>query len=148
MAESPPPVSAWIPEVHSHALLLAVYDATFKSIEDFERYCYLRQRRLFDGPLYRVVMKMVSPKFLMRTATYGWGALHRGTKLDIEHLDATGASVIVRHPQNLWNRPLRVALAAGFRAALDISGARGTFIDIDDASPEHTRMVGSWRFAD
>ncbi len=145
LAESPPPVSAWIPEVHSHALLLAVYDASCKSLEDFERYCYLRQRRLFDGPLYQVVLKMVSPKFLRRTARYRWGALHRGTKFEIERVDASGATVLIRHPPNLWNRPLRVALAAGIRASLDLSGAQGTSINIDDGSPEHTRLVGAWR---
>lgn len=145
MVEAPYPVSKWIPEVHSHATVLAVGDTMCKSPEDFERYSYVRQRRLFEGPLYKVALKMASPRFLFRAAAYRWSSFHRGTVLEIERAEAEEVQVVIHHPTGLWNDPMRVVLAAGFRAVLDINGAQGTSIDFSDASPEHTRMIGRWR---
>lgn len=141
---NPAPVSAWIPEVQSLALLTAHLDACCSSLEDFERSCYLRQRRLFDSPLYRVVVKLATPNLLLRTAALRWGALHRGTTLVVERNERGVAHLNMEHPAQLWDEPTRLALTAGFRALLDLCGARNSTVEVTEASPTHMRLVGQW----
>ncbi len=144
MVQSPHPVSAWVPEVHSLALLNVHYDTACNSRDDFERFCYLRQRRLFDGPLYRAVVKLASPNLLLRTAALRWGALHRGTTLVVERNDRGRALLSMEHPEYLWDALTRLALGAGFRALIDLCGGRNATIGVVDASATHMRLEGRW----
>lgn len=144
MVLSPAPVSAWVPEVQSLALVTAHLDVCCRSLSDFERSCYLRQRRLFDSPLYRAVVKLATPNLLLRTAALRWGALHRGTTLVVQANERGVAHLSMEHPAHLWDKPTRLALTAGFRALLDLSGARNTTVEVVDASPTHMRMLGQW----
>lgn len=141
---SPAPVTAWIPEVQSLALLTVHLDACCSSDEDFERSCYLRQRRLFDGPLYRAVVKLATPNLLLRTAALRWGALHRGTTLVVEKNERGIAHLSMEHPPHLWDEPTRLALTAGFRALLELCGARNGVVEVAEASATHMRLVGRW----
>ena len=61
LIQHPLPVSSWIPEAHSHGVMLAVYDSQFGDAEAFERWAYDRQRELFASPLYGVAMKSSRP---------------------------------------------------------------------------------------
>ncbi|MGH1343045.1 MAG: hypothetical protein ACRBN8_15905 [Nannocystales bacterium] len=144
MVLQPDPVSAWVPEAHSLALLTAHFDVCFGSHEEFERSCYLRQRRLFDSPLYRAVVKLASPNLLLRTAALRWGALHRGTTLEVSENRPGSAELSMEHPPNLWGEPTRIALTAGFRALLDLCGARNATVEVADASATHMRLSGRW----
>lgn len=141
----PDPVSAWIPEVQSLALVTAHLDVCCSSLDDFERSCYLRQRRLFDSPLYRAIVKLATPNLLLRTAALRWGALHRGTTLEIQENERGLARLSMDHPEHLWDGPTRLALTAGFRALLDLCGARHTTVEVVDASSTHMRLHGQWK---
>ena len=83
LIQHPLPVSSWIPEAHSHGVMLAVYDSKFGDPEVFEQWAYDRQRELFSSPLYGVAMKLVSPKLLLKTATLRWRLFHRGVTFKV-----------------------------------------------------------------
>ncbi|MBV1860721.1 MAG: hypothetical protein KUG77_20065 [Nannocystaceae bacterium] len=140
----PLPVTAWVPEVRSLALAMAHLDACCSSLDDFERSCYLRQRRLFDGPLYRVAVKLATPSLLLRTAARRWTTLHRGTTLVVKTNEPGRADLSMEHPPHLWDEPTRLALTSGLRALLDLCGARNGTIDVDEASATHMKLIGTW----
>lgn len=122
LMEHPPPVSSWIPTVRSHAAMLAVFDATFETVDEFERFAHVQQRRLFSGPLYRILFTLGSPAFLLRGLAARWGALHRGTSVDVTVHASRRATVTLESPPGLWEPvPLR-GVAAGLRAVVEMSG--------------------------
>ncbi|MCR9160140.1 MAG: hypothetical protein ACE37F_37550 [Nannocystaceae bacterium] len=145
LVETPPPVTAWIPEVHSHAMIKVVRDLRFDSDEDFIRFTYERQRTLFDGRLYRIMLALASPSMLLRTAALRWRTFHRGSTFTVEEASGTETRVRVDYAAGLWDRLLADALAAGLQAALDLSGALDATLHISDLEPTMLRIHGTWR---
>ena len=80
----PRAVSEWIPEVHSHAVLLAQYDQRFTALPEFAAHCYAAQRRLWDSKIYAFMMRLMSPVRLLASTSQRWGQFHRGTELVAE----------------------------------------------------------------
>lgn len=144
----PAPVSSWIPEVHSHAILLAVRDLRFSSDNAFIRFSYDRQRTLFSGRLYRVMLALASPSMLLRTAALRWRSFHRGSLFTVEDANATSARIRVDHPPGLWDGLLADAMAAGLRAVLDLSGAQDSHLSVYEQETDHLRMRGTWNVDD
>lgn len=145
MLTTPYPVSSWIPEVHSNAMLLAIRDLACTDDDGFEAHAYAHLRRLFEGPLYRVLLKLASPSLLVRAAGYRWASFHRGSGFTVEASSAHGAEVRIEYPAHLWNPQLGLGLKAGLRAIVDISGARDCTMDVRDYTPQSLRIVGQWR---
>ena len=145
LATDPAPVSAWIPEVHSHALMSAVRDLCFESDAAFVQHAYDRQRELFDGRLYRIMLALASPSLLLRTAALRWRTFHRGSTFSVESSDGTETRVRIDHPPHLWDDLLTDALVAGLEAVLDLSGAVDTKLVITDREPTVLRLHGTWR---
>ncbi len=145
MLEHPYPVSTWIPEVHSAAFLMATRDLVCEDDADFLDLCYQRQRELFSGPLYAVLLKLTRPSLLLRTAAFRWSSLHRGSTLVVDRASATGASVHVAQPPYMWNRLMGLALIEGLRAVLELSGARELSLQLEDVTPQALHVSGTWQ---
>ena len=134
-----------MPEVHSHALIMVARDVRFDSDAAFVDFAYTRQKELFAGRLYRVLLALASPAYLLRTGALRWSTLHRGSSFTIEEGFATGAVIRIDHPAGMWHGLLADALIAGLRAVLDLSGAKDSSLVISDQSAEHLRIRGTWR---
>lgn len=141
----PVPVSAWIPEVHSHAMVLALRDLRFDSDAAFVDFCYQRQKTLFEGRLYRIMLALASPALLFRTAALRWTLFHRGTTLEVQQRSSTEARICVRHPPQMWDGLLADALMAGLRAVLDLSGADDPVLEVAERTPDALYLRGTWR---
>ncbi len=144
LLEAPPPVSHWIPEVHKHAMLLVLRDTIFADEADYVRYCYLRQRELFVGPMYRVLFTLASPSLLFRTVALRWRSLHRGSTLTLEEHSETTARLCLRHPPALWDPVVGLATAAGMRVVVDLAGGVGAEVETEHPSPQETVFRGRW----
>lgn len=144
LLEAPPPVSHWIPEVHKHAMLLVLRDTIFADEADYVRYCYLRQRELFRGPMYRVLFTLASPRMLFRAVAMRWSSLHRGSNLTLEEHSDTAARLRLHHPPALWDPMVALATAAGMRVVLDLAGAVGAQVETEHPSSEETVFRGQW----
>src|SRR5271166_5053557 len=70
----PLPISAWIPEVHANCLFVALYETTYADEAAFIHDGIDTARRLFNGPLYRILMSLASPALVVRRADIGWNA--------------------------------------------------------------------------
>jgi hypothetical protein len=144
LIEDPPPISTWIPEVHSHSVMLAVCDLCFADVDAFARYAYVTQRRLFEGRLYRALFRFAAPPMLLRGAALRWGGFHRGSQLLVESMQAERATIRLRHPPHLYDAISRRGLREGLRAILGLTRATNAAIEELDASPTGARVQVSW----
>lgn len=145
LLETPAPVSSWINEVHSHALILAARDLRFDSDAAFVDFAYARQKDLFAGRLYRVMLALASPTILLRSGALRWTTFHRGSSFNVEEGSATGAVIRIDHPPGLWHGLLADALIAGLRAVLDLSGAQDVDMHVAKQDAESLWIRGTWR---
>lgn len=144
LVQTPPPVSSWVSEVHSHSLFCALYDTSFASPEAFERFTYERQRELFGGPMYAILLRLASPTRLIKGATKRWAAFHVGSELHVEKAVAGEGVLELRHPPGLWDELSSRGLIAGFRAALELSGAEGLDLRVVESRSDAARFVARW----
>lgn len=140
----PRPVNTWISEVHSLALMLAVYDRSFGDSDRFATFCYESQRKLWASKIYAVLMRWTSPHRLLSTGSQRWTLFHRGSTLNVEM--ATDGQAVVRldHPVGLYDRVSRIGLTEGLRAALDMSTRYRSSIAEVDSSPTGARWIATW----
>ena len=144
LLEAPPPVTHWVSQVHTHALLLVLRDSVCSDQEDFVRFCYLRQRELFQSAMYRVMFALATPGMLFRAFALRWGSLHRGTSLSIRERTDTSVHLELDHAAHLWDPEVSLATAAGLRVVLDLSGALGATVEVGHSSDEQTVFHGQW----
>lgn len=140
----PPPVSAWIPEVHSNAALLLIQDLKKLNRIGYEKLVYDRMKALLGGPLYRILFRLSSPTFLMRSAAQRWRSFHKGTTFTVERAKAQSASMHIDFPTQLWNADHAVGLIAALRVSLDMSGAVNPDLELVVVEPEHIRFDAHW----
>lgn len=144
MLANPIPVSSWIPSVHHHAMVLASRDLSCEDDEDFREFCRMRQRVLFGGRLYRVMLAITSPSTLLRTASLRWTSFHRGSSFELEELTKTGARISIQHPPMLLDGLLADALVEGLSAILVLSGAVGVNLRASERAPARLCIEGTW----
>lgn len=145
LVEQPVPVSSWIPEVHSHAVLLVVYDVSFGSLDRLAEFAYAQQRSLFAGRLYSAALRLVSPGMLIKGASMRWKAFHRGTQFSVVSSGDGEAVVRLEHPRNLYDEVSRTGMREGLRAALDVSRAGGAEVVEVEATDTHALVRATWR---
>lgn len=144
LIQHPLPVSSWIPEAHSHGVMLAVYDSQFGDAGRFEQWAYDRQRDLFSGPLYSVAMKLVSPNLLLKTATLRWRLFHRGVTFKVTEQRNDGGVGELQFPTGVYEDISLLGMCAGLRAALDLTVGGGCRVGIRDASATHAVVAVNW----
>ncbi len=144
LQDDPRPVSSWIPEVHSQAMMLAVYDTCFDSLDEFGAFTYRQGRALLEGPLYAIAFKLVPPRLLIRTATMRWRAFHRGVDLQLVESGATFVDVRLEHPTGTYGDVVMRGICEGFRGALDMGGARDASFELARPGPTEARVRLRW----
>ncbi|MEM6292397.1 MAG: hypothetical protein AAGA54_14075 [Myxococcota bacterium] len=144
LAQNPVPVSAWIPTVHHHALTLASRDLSCRDDDDFRGFCHERQRALFDGPLYSVMLAITKPRTLLRSAARRWTSFHRGTSFVVEHLANDGARIKVGHSPHLLDGLIADALIEGLTAVIEVAGGTEVKLIAAERGVEVLRIEGSW----
>jgi hypothetical protein len=144
LQDNPSPVSSWIPEVHSQAWMIAVYDRCFDDMDAFGAFTYRQGKALLEGPLYAIAFKIASPKLLLRSATLRWGAFHRGAGIEVSGTGRDFVDVLVQHPAGTYGAVVMRGICEGFRAALDICTGGGATFEVTDASPTDTRVTLRW----
>lgn len=123
----PRAVSEWIPEVHSHAVLLAQYDQRFTALPEFSAHCYAAQRRLWDSKIYAFMMRLMSPVRLLASTSQRWGQFHRGTELVAERSGEGAAWLRLTTPPHVYDEIALIGLTEGLRAVIDCSGISSEF---------------------
>lgn len=142
-----PALTAWVPEVHFNAMMLAIYDCEFAAnggLARYERWAHERNRKLLRSPLYRILFLVVSPDRLLRGAEKRWSAFRRGTTLHVvEHTD-TSAKLTFHYPPKLQTELSMLGLAIALRAALETAGAKHVVVTAGQLGDEQTDVHLRW----
>ncbi len=149
LVAEPPPVTAWVPEVHAVALMIAIRERHFGpgalGLEDLEQWTLERNRRLLTRPLYRPLFILLSPERLLKGLERRWSAFRRGTRLRVREAHGGGAELALQHPAHLYDEVTLRAMAGAFRAAGIAAGARHARAEIIDQNPREVRWNITWR---
>ncbi len=145
LVEHPPLISAWIPEVHHQAVMLAVVDQAFSSKEGpFLSTMLAMQRRLLGHKIYAPLLQLVSPARLLNQASKRWAKFHQGTALQVSPTRDNEVWLRVEHPPGMFSAVGRRALASGFRAAIEVARSENGDVEVAVAGPDFTEFRGHW----
>jgi hypothetical protein len=140
----PPPQTAWVPEVHFRALMRAVFDAHFDAPSRFYEWAYVSQKKLLEGPLYRILFFMVSPERVAQTATSRWEKFHRGIGLSAK-VGHGQLRAVLTHPPFVADAFDHHATLEGVRAALELAGAKAVATSVEDVTSTRGVFGFTWR---
>jgi hypothetical protein len=136
----------WFPEVIGMAAEMLVADVL--GDDEYRRWCYDDALQLFQRPIIRHLMRLVSPTLVVMGARSRWGAVHRGTALESKPVRREAGRVIAESsltfPVSHYPPLFLEALAHSFRAAIE--GARGANVDsvLAHHEPGLARYLVSW----
>jgi len=140
---------AWIPEVVFQAANLMVRDTRFDSDEAFFEWTYETSRELFDKPVLRTLMRLMSPTLIVLGSTKRWGAFHKGSMLTAGAITNRGplASVesVLAFPAGLFPSLFLRGLERAFAAALVGARAKDPAVRLVDESHTGARYEVTWR---
>jgi hypothetical protein len=139
----PPPVTSWVSEVHAVCVLMLARDRHFATDEAFLGWVKERNQALLHGPMYRVLMMVLSPSILVHGAERRWSAFHRGTKLRVEMM-GSHAEARFLFPVGMWNALMIRALSIVLEVVLEGSGAKNVRMGLTALGPGTASVVASW----
>ncbi len=141
---APPPNSAWIPEVHLYAFLLANVDRAGMSDDAYEAWVLATCQRLYSGLLYKLVMSFVSRENVVEVAGSRWATQHRGTTLSMRSVDRDHVRCRLDFPPRLMS----TLIVKGYRSVLlavwQLVEARGLSMRLVESSETMAEYETTW----
>jgi hypothetical protein len=138
----------WISDVAGNALTYVARDVAFGSDAELLAWLYATTSELFARPLYRVIMRVISPTLALLGATKRWGSFRKGTQLVGSPVTATGAQMRARltltYPAHLYDALVLEIFATAFRAALDAANAKNSRVLVEGATATEAGFAVSW----
>ena len=140
----PPPLSAWMPEVHLRAILRIIHDRVLTDRRAFVKWTYDAQKRLLSGPMYRLLFSVMSMDRLGDSAPSRWTRFHRGSTMQVE-IGEKRSKVSFAFPPHLFDDLDLEASLAGLQVAIEMMvGKSAAFSDMQ-VSPTSSCAVVFWR---
>lgn len=139
----PVPVTSWIPEVVSNALYLVIADQIFKSDDAFLDWISDFSRKVFEAPMYRVLMVVASPERLASGGQRRWANFHTGVDYDLV-IGPNGTEATMTFPSHLFDRLVFRAHLRAIEAAYRASGAKNAVMELDSLGPTEARFRAVW----
>lgn len=138
-------VSEWLSEVHVTAVYVAIADLNFSSDDSFIDRVQEANRSLFRSPLYKLLMWVISPAYMVKHAGPRWGTFHRGIKLHSEMKPSGHGALCRLEFQPALVPPLIVrAYVTAVQAALEASGAENLTAQIVSQDLVHAMFEYGW----
>jgi hypothetical protein len=139
----PVPLSAWVPEVVNTAMYLIIADQVFKNDDTFLQWIADFSKRVFEAPMYRVLMAVASPERLASGARRRWENFHTGVEYDVT-IGETGTEARMTYPRNLYDRLAFRAHLKAIEAAYRASGARNAVAELESMTSNEARFRVLW----
>jgi hypothetical protein len=139
------PFPAWVPEVHASALYLAIREAHFADDDAFVAHARACNRAVLDTPTNRVLFWVAAPRAILRAASVRWGALHRGSSIEVRITGDTSADLLMTFPPHVFPEIVLRGVATGFTAALENAGARGLVMEVVAVETTRAWFSARWR---
>lgn len=145
MVAAPPLRSSWVPEAANAALNYLIGDVHGLSEEAHLKLIEAVTLKLYTGPVYKLLMSIVSPQMLLQVASNRWQALHRGTTLTAEKVGGSGMRLILEFPDSLFvGLGLRL-WANVYRVTLEHSRAKNAKVVVSEALRTRGVFECSWQ---
>jgi hypothetical protein len=144
LVAQPLPVSSWMSEAHTTAFYMASIDLLGLDDDTFLQAIYRLNVRVLRGPMYRVMMMVISPSLIVRGAESRWNAFHRGIRLSAEMRGEKGGTVRLVYPTNLYSPLMARAYTMAFRAAIEAAGGKSVEFAVTAYSPTVAEFEGRW----
>jgi hypothetical protein len=145
---------AWLPEAVFQVVHLVVRDCAFDDDAPFHEWLLKANEQVFDKPILRNLMRLVSPTLIVLGATRRWSTFHTGSELSAARVVVAGdrSETVARlqYPAGLFPWPFLLGLEQSFIAGLAASRARDARVKLlagdgaDGASGE-ARYAVSWK---
>jgi len=135
----------WVPEVHANVVYLALREAFFPSDEAFLQHARATNRAVLQTPTNRVLFWVAAPRAILRAAGLRWGALHRGSTVDVRITSDVSARVVLRYPRNLFPETVLRGTATGFAVAIENAGGRDVQLVLKSTDEESALFEGRWK---
>lgn len=139
----PPLPSAWKPTVLGNAVELAVADAHCANDAEFEEMARWMNRVLLSSPMYKVLVFVMSPGFLLKQTSSTWGRFHRGTTLDAE-IGRKSAWLTMTFPRFLHPLLILKEKAIAFEVAMAAAGGGNAKARITERTPKRAVFHVTW----
>lgn len=143
LVRSPPLKTAWIPTVWVNALELAVADLC-RSDARFLEIAYAMNCQLLASPMYRALVRVMSPAMLLRMARMVWSRFHQGSQMALT-VEPKQAWLSLEYPVRLHPRLIAEEKATAYRAAIEAAGGQQTVCEVLDYTDERCRFHARWR---
>ncbi len=139
----------WFPEAAGNALMLSIRDVCFSTDAAFLKWSCDYIGRLFQRPLYRILMNVFSTSLVVMGASKRWSTFHRGTQLKPEPLKKRDGRCYVTgefsYPPHLYNDLIMDHMGSVYKAALLANRAEDIEIVVDSVGETKSRMSISWK---
>ena len=139
----PLPMSSWVPEVVNTALYLAIADQIFGDDEKFLTWVSDFSQRVFEAPMYRVLMAVASPERLAAGGERRWNNFHTGADYELK-LAERGPNSRFSSPPYLYDSLALRATLKAIEAAYRASGARGATSELIAIGPTTAEFRIIW----
>ncbi|MCA9579136.1 MAG: hypothetical protein R3B40_31525 [Polyangiales bacterium] len=139
----PLPMSAWVPEVVNTALYLAIADQVFKDDDAFLAWVSEFSQRVFEAPMYRLLMAVASPQRLASGGERRWANFHTGVDYEIQVLE-DGTHSRFGFPSYLYDSLALRATLKAIEAAYRASGARAARAELLNIGATHAEFRVLW----
>jgi hypothetical protein len=135
-----------MPEVHFHAVMLALADMHFPGEDDaYVTWVCDLARRLYAKPFHRVLMFFTSPSRVLASMPALWSRFHRRTSCTCDALSGKMALCSLHYPPHLVNRIQARTFGSATIAALEAAGAKEISVSITEHGPERSVHSVTWR---
>lgn len=129
------PVTRWVPEVHATCIYLALRELFFPSDDTFVTDALHRNIRLLEKPMYKILLRVLTPTRAAKGTALAFSQMHRGLKLAVDPQPEAWL-VTLTHPPALVPELLGRCYATALRAALEVKGYDGVFSRPVSLKPE------------
>ena len=121
LLESGFPISRWVSEVHATCIYLGLRELFFPDDDAFVEDALERNRALLLKPMYKILVRLLSPERAAKGTSMAFSQMHRGVMLEVEPLSDSWM-VRLHHPTNIVPELLGRCYATAIRAALEVKG--------------------------
>ncbi len=140
----------WQSEVIANTITLVIRDLNFATDQEHLDWFRGYIGGVFDKPLYRLIMHVLSTTLAVMGATGRWSSFHRGSSLVItEPVKRVGDRLRTKgklsYPSNLFGGLLLGQLCATYLAALDANRAEKPEVSIEQSNEVEAVFIASWQ---
>lgn len=140
----PPPPSVWVPMVRVDLALSIASERFFDGQQAWSDHVYRANRALLEGRMYRSLLKLLSPARVATGAGLVWGALHRGSKVSVQKLEAAKYEFTLRYPENGFGPEFIASSHETLRASLEAAGAHNVRVVGEQIDSSTLQWRAAW----